>query len=126
MTSQLLVWALTVWGMTSIMTRGRIFRAARELTPPGTFFGDLARCDQCTGLWVGLSLSLWPGLGIAREVLFWTLGSASWHPSAWVLAIVDGVAASAVCAGAGMITDGVKAWTVCEAAVAFRKTKGES
>lgn len=106
---QLLVWSLTVWGLTSILTRGRIFRAARDLQPPGTFFGDLSRCDQCTGLWVGLSLSLWPGLGIAREVLFWTMGSASWHPNVWVLAVVDGLAASATCAGAGALTDWAKA-----------------
>jgi len=118
--TQLLVWSLAVWGLTSILTRGRIFRAARDLQPPGTFFGDLSRCDQCTGLWVGLGLSLWPGLGIAREVLFWSFSlvslagagaGASSDPSGWVLAIVDGLAASAVCAGAGAITDGLKAWT---------------
>ncbi len=120
--TSLLVWALTCWGLTSILTRGRIFQAPRARLRPGTFLGDLARCDQCTGLWVGLGLSLWPGLGVTRELqwmvslLVWIPGTEHpWDPPAIVRAVVDGLGASALCGGIGTLTDWVKAVTVAAA-----------
>jgi hypothetical protein len=124
---QLLVWSLACWGLTSILTRGRIFQYPRARLRPGTFLGDLVRCDQCTGLWVGLGLSVWPGLGIARWVQYvptfldWTSGSPvvrelATHPlPAVVLAVVDGLCSSALCAVAGALTDWVKAAAVSAA-----------
>jgi hypothetical protein len=117
---QLLVWALACWGLTSILTRGRIFQAPRARLRPGTFLGDLARCDQCMGLWVGLGLSLWPGLGISRQAqyvvtLFVQVPVASWDPPAIVRAAVDGLGSSALCAAAGALTDWCKAAAVAAA-----------
>jgi hypothetical protein len=105
--THLLIWALVVWGMTSILTRGRIFRPVRDRFAPGTFLGDFVRCDQCVGLWVGLGLSLGLGFGAVRMV-----GVLEKALPLGLSSVMDGVAASAVCAAAGTLTDYVKAMTV--------------
>jgi hypothetical protein len=93
-----LVWLLTVWGLTSILTEGRVFRAPRGFFPPQTLLGDFVRCPQCVGFWVGLGAS------------FCHLGVAQAAGVAFPLAlVVDGLAASAICAALGTVFDTVKA-----------------
>ena len=105
----LLTWLLITWGLTSILTRSRLLRPLRDRFAPGTFFGDLARCDQCMGLWVGLGLSLGLGLGGTHAL---RMGRSLGEWSVLVEAVLDGVVSSAACAMAGAVTDWLKAAAV--------------
>ena len=102
----LITWALLVWGVTSVITQGRILRGFRELFAPETLPGDFVRCPQCIGWWVGLSLSLLPQhLGPAEMVL-----QAPGPPllQALQLAVEDAFAACAVAAGCSKIEDALR------------------
>jgi hypothetical protein len=63
-----LIYSLLVWGITSVLTQGRIFRAFRDRFELETLAGDFVRCPQCVGWWVGLLLSLSLRLGVAQEL----------------------------------------------------------
>lgn len=105
--THLFVWFLVVWGVTSILTRSRLLRPFRDRLPPSTLLGDLVRCDQCMGLWVGLSLSLGLGIGVVREGLAPSSGGGL--ERILLESSLDGIASSAVCAFAGATIDWLKA-----------------
>ena len=50
----LLLWAITAYGMTSILVWGAIFENQRIwIKARSKFFGDLIGCTLCTSTWVG-------------------------------------------------------------------------
>ena len=57
-----MIWLLSCFGLTWIITRSVIFGWLRALAPKpmGTtpFFGTLLRCPHCMGFWVGVAHSL--------------------------------------------------------------------
>ena len=55
----LLLWAITAYGMTSILVWGAIFENQRIwIKSHSKFFGDLISCTLCTSTWVGFFMSL--------------------------------------------------------------------
>ena len=55
----LLLWAITAYGMTSILVWGAIFENQRIwIKARSKFFGDLIGCTLCTSTWVGFFMSL--------------------------------------------------------------------
>jgi hypothetical protein len=87
----ILVWALTVHGLTQIVTVSRIARPLREAAPPRV--RALLSCPMCLGFWVGLGLSL-SGLSPLARLVTWP-GLAR--------GVLDGAAASAVCWAAHVV-----------------------
>lgn len=97
-----IVWFLVVWGVTSVVNSGRIFRSVREYwLPHGTLAGDFVRCPQCVGWWVGLSASLLLRLGLARGLVQLPGGLP-------VVVLCDAFASSAACAFLAKVEDALK------------------
>ena len=64
----LLVFLLASYGVTNIVTGGKIFEPVRELLKPVPFFGYWVKCEMCFGFAVGAvwcALGLWPDLGLS-------------------------------------------------------------
>lgn len=89
--SLILVWALTVHGITQIVTVSRIARPVREAAP--TPIRALLSCPMCFGFWVGIALSLF-GLSPLGPFVSWPVVARG---------VVDGAAASAVCWAAHVV-----------------------
>jgi len=103
----LLSWLLLIWGVTSVITQGRILRSFRDLPifPLESLAGDFIRCPQCIGWWVGLIVSLTWHLGPARLAL-----EPSGPPflQAVQLGVDDAFSACAVAAGCAKVEDALK------------------
>jgi hypothetical protein len=55
----LLFWALSAYGMTTILVYGSIFEGLREfISKHSKFFGELINCPLCTSTWVGFFFSI--------------------------------------------------------------------
>ncbi len=87
MLTTLACWALVAYGLTTIVTRGSIFRWLREGAPT-QFLRTLFSCPLCFGFWVGLGLGF-TGIGPATMLL------PAWPT--WALAVGDGWVASGAC-----------------------------
>src|SRR3954452_21530595 len=87
----ILAWALSVHGITQIVTVSRIARPIREAAPPP--LRALLSCPMCFGFWVGLALSL-AGFGVVGAFVSWPR---------LPVAVVDGAGGSAVAWGAHVI-----------------------
>ena len=85
----MLTWALLVYGVTLIVTEGKLFAPLRDFVARRSpWAGTLLGCPMCFGWWVGAFVS----------VLGWS-PSAVAGPAIWPLplrALVDGAASSAV------------------------------
>ena len=88
----MLHWALTVVGLTTIITQSSLFAPLRQgfqrLTG-SKFLG----CPMCVGFWVGFGLSV-------VSSTFSVTGSQNWELGTWnmlLCSIVDGWASSGVC-----------------------------
>jgi hypothetical protein len=63
----LLIFLLASYGVTNIVTGGKIFKPLRDLLKPVPALGYWIQCEMCFGFAVGVAwgaLGLWPDLGI--------------------------------------------------------------
>lgn len=62
---------LSGYGLTMIITRGNIFKSIRELiTVYSVKLGIFVSCPQCVGLYCGVLLSLFCGVGIKYCLIY--------------------------------------------------------
>lgn len=57
----LVIYVLICWGLTNVITKGKIFEPIRNFffdTPKLHFLSDLFNCPMCLGFWIGIGLSL--------------------------------------------------------------------
>lgn len=91
----LMTWALIVYGVTLIVTEGKLFAPVRALAERRSpWAGTLLGCPMCFGWWVGALVSL---LGWSPSAV----GLGGWPLPLRVL--FDGAASSAVCWGLGAL-----------------------
>jgi len=81
----IVAWLLVVFGITLVVTGGKIFKPVRERAPTA-WLRALLRCPMCFGWWVGFALG-WAHFGPAV--------SLGWPT--WLEAFGDAFAASAWC-----------------------------
>ncbi len=99
----MIVWALVVWGVTSVLTQSRVLRGFRERFEPGSLAGDFVRCPQCVGWWVGLGASLALHLGVAEAAV-----GIPGPVRRLVVVLCDAFATSAAAALASKLEDALK------------------
>jgi len=76
MMMMLLIFLLACYGVTNIVTDGKIFKWFRELLKPVPGIGYWIQCEMCFGFAVGVGwcvLGLWPDLGL----VWWTQWAAA-------------------------------------------------
>ena len=76
----LLIFLLASYGVTNIVTGGKIFKPLRELVKPVPGFGYWICCEMCFGFAVGVgwcALELWPDLGLAWWRQWFAAGAVS-------------------------------------------------
>ena len=56
--NDLLLFTLSVYGLSWLVTRARISAPLRERLRPVPFLGPLLQCIVCTGTWIAMGLSL--------------------------------------------------------------------
>lgn len=66
--AELVVFILVTFGITNIVTLGKIFEPIRRRTREDSWVGTLIRCPMCFGFWVGLLVSL-AGLRVTPDLL---------------------------------------------------------
>lgn len=57
---ELLIFICICWGLTNIISKGKIFEPMRdflELIPGFSFLANLINCPMCLGFWIGLGVS---------------------------------------------------------------------
>lgn len=89
---QLLVFLLTCYGMTHVVTLSKLFAPIREVLLkrfPKTL-GYWVKCQLCFGLWAGLGwalVGLWPPTGIYRPLDLLAAGCIS-SGFCWMMRVV--------------------------------------
>jgi hypothetical protein len=94
------VWALTVHGVTQIVTQSTIFTGVRRFFGRWRFTGGLIVCPLCFGTWVGMLLSL-AGFAPVRVLTAGLPFGFSWLPMQpswpwWAAILLDGGLASGI------------------------------
>lgn len=93
---EILIWALSSYGMAFIILWGSIFDTPREwLKSKNKFFYDLLSCIICTGTWVGFFMS----------IMVWS-PAAHYFNCNWLIAVlVDGCLSATTCYTINKLTD---------------------
>jgi hypothetical protein len=90
---QLIIFILATFGITNIVTKGKIFEAVRSWFPEDSWFGTLIRCPMCFGFWAALFISLC-GLRVTPDLEFFPQHSAHFldasigSGSTWIIYVV--------------------------------------
>jgi hypothetical protein len=93
---ELIVWALSCYGMAFIIIWGSIFDRPRNwIKNHSTFYGDLLSCIVCTGTWVGFFMS----------ILVWSPGAHYFNTNILMSVFADGCLAAATCYIINLLTD---------------------
>lgn len=58
--TNLLMYILVVYGITTVIVQSKIFRGIRDfIKKRSSFFYSMVTCMMCTGFWVSLFVSFW-------------------------------------------------------------------
>ena len=92
-TTQVLIFALITWGITSIVTFGAIFRPIRQMFARFKYtrnnLGYLLHCPMCTGFWAGLGVHFLEPVSVPVQDAFIGAGICYLRRAVFVYACED-------------------------------------